>query len=257
MSENPYQAPKSEIVESTTGTLDLVEPKKLPMGIATSWLGRSFDLFKQNWLMWIVAAVIYMFILMFAQFLPIIGAVLQVVLPPVFIGGLMIGAREAELGKPFELSYLFEGFKEHGGKLALLGVIILLMFFAAMLPIAFTAGTAVFSIILQGGDASSLGGNMGAISIGALISIVLMILVSFGYWLAPALIVFNDLSPFEAFKTSFKASIKNIMPIIVYGIILCILGVLSIFTLFLAWLVILPLVIITNYFAYKDILTAA
>jgi len=42
---------------------------------------------------------------------------------PVFIGGLLLGCRAVEQGEPMEVGYIFAGFKDKLGQLALVGVL--------------------------------------------------------------------------------------------------------------------------------------
>ena len=72
-------------------------------------------------------------------------------------------------------------------------------------------------------------------------------------WFAPALIVFHNLAPVESMKASFFACLKNIIPFLLYGVILIVLGVLAAIPFGLGFLVLIPVIIASIYTGYRDI----
>lgn len=74
-------------------------------------------------------------------------------------------------------------------------------------------------------------------------------------YLAPILILFHDMSAVSAMSLSFKACLKNILPFLVLGILLIIAGLVAIIPFGLGLLVLMPVMMITSYTAYKQMLT--
>lgn len=74
-------------------------------------------------------------------------------------------------------------------------------------------------------------------------------------YLAPILILFHDMSAFSAMSLSFKACLKNIMPFLVLGILLIIAILIAVIPFGLGMLVLMPVMMITSYTAYKQMLT--
>ena len=54
-----------------------------------------------------------------------------------------------------------------------------------------------------------------------MIGLALSIPVYMAIWFAPSLVALNDFEPVQALKTSFGACLKNIVPYLLYGVILC------------------------------------
>src|SRR5437016_14646188 len=70
-----------------------------------------------------------------------------------------------------------------------------------------------------------------------LIALALMVPVFMAVWFAPALVVFNELGALDALKASFLGCLKNIVPFLIYGLILFGFTILATIPVFLGWLV--------------------
>ena len=101
--------------------------------------------------------------------------------------------------------------------------------------------------------------------LGALgLSFVLAVLAAFALalplymalWFAPALIVFDNLKPVDAMKASFFACLKNMVPFLLYSIILLVLCVIAAIPLCLGFLVLGPVIIASIYAGYRDVFFA-
>jgi uncharacterized membrane protein len=75
-------------------------------------------------------------------------------------------------------------------------------------------------------------------------------------WFAPALIVFHRMAPVDALKASFSACLKNMVPFLIYGVILLALCVVAAIPFGLGFLVLAPVVIASIYTGYRDIFSA-
>jgi uncharacterized membrane protein len=72
-------------------------------------------------------------------------------------------------------------------------------------------------------------------------------------WFAPALVIFHDLAPLAAMKASFAVCLKNMLPFLVYGVILLVLCFVAAIPMFLGFLVLLPVLIGAHYASYVDL----
>jgi uncharacterized membrane protein len=72
-------------------------------------------------------------------------------------------------------------------------------------------------------------------------------------WFAPALVVFHELGAVEAMKQSFTGCLRNIVPFLVYGVILIVPAFIASIPLGLGWLVLGPVTAASIYTAYRDI----
>jgi uncharacterized membrane protein len=75
------------------------------------------------------------------------------------------------------------------------------------------------------------------------------------YWFAPALVIMHGVAPIAAMKASFGACLRNILPFLVYGIVMMVLAFLAMIPVGLGMLVWIPLSFTSTYAAYRDIFT--
>jgi uncharacterized membrane protein len=86
-----------------------------------------------------------------------------------------------------------------------------------------------------------------------LVVMALLVPLVMAIWFAPALVVFHDVAPIEAMKQSFRACLKNVVPFLIYGIIVLGLGIVATIPFGLGWLVLGPTLIGSTYYSYRDI----
>src|SRR6185295_14283452 len=101
-----------------------------------------------------------------------------------------------------------------------------------------------------------------------LIYLALTVPLAMAFWFAPALVVFHDLSAFDALRSSFLGCLKNLVPFLIYGlvglglgiVIALVMGIIVAITrgfgIVLAFALILaigPIVIGSIYAGYRDI----
>lgn len=224
-------------------------------GRGVNWWTEGWALFTKNPGMWIALGLILILIYIVLAFIPLLGSLVASALIPVFIGSWLIAARKVEAGGALEVGDLFTAFKDKLTPLIVLGLLLL----AATLVIGLVAGALGFGAamgIAAGGAAHSAGGMMAAAGTGmlaVLVALLLGLVVGMAIWFAPALVVFNGIAPVDALKASFAACLKNVMPFLVYGAIYIVAAIVASITFGLGWIVLLPLVLLTEYVSYKDV----
>jgi len=72
-------------------------------------------------------------------------------------------------------------------------------------------------------------------------------------WFAPALALFHEQSATEAMKASFIACLRNVLPFLLYGVILFLLAIAASIPFGLGWLVLGPTMAASLYTGYRDI----
>lgn len=240
-----------------------------PAGRGADWLVDGFTFFSKNWLAW-TGVVIFILVLKIATlFIPVVGRMAMQILMPVFTGGLMLGCRSQDRGEGFSFEHLFAGFSNRFMQLAALGVVQLagtfLILVACSVILFFLAGgmdtmmNMYHSIqhavtqndvnrILQAASGMSLM-LLVAVLIGLSLYLPLLILV----WFAPALVILDGMDVISAMKYSFIGCVKNFVPYLVYGVVGLVFSIVASIPLLLGWLVLIPVMIISIYLAYKDI----
>ncbi|MGH8701384.1 MAG: BPSS1780 family membrane protein [Burkholderiales bacterium] len=221
-------------------------------GRGWTWIADGFGLFKKAPGMWIALIIILFVILVVLAVIPLLGAVATFLLMPVFAGGLMLGCKALQGGGELELGHLFVGFKEHTGNLIVLGALAIGAGIIVMLPVVLIVGAGAILAVLRG-DAAGAVAMGGSFLLAALVATALSIPIYMALWFAPALVVLRGLAPVAAVKESFLGCLKNIVPFLIYGIVLLVLGIVATIPLGLGWLVLGPVTIASVYVAYRDI----
>ena len=209
--------------------------------------------------MWILLIVVAFFAFFIIALIPLIGNIVPTLFGPVVWGGLLIGCRELDRGGEIEFGHLFAGFRDHFGKLVLVGLFNLVAFIAIIVFAAIVGGVGIgtmFGIMGGSADAAGAAGSVMVIGIALLIMLALMVPVYMALWFAPALIIFNEFGVADALKTSFFACLKNIVPFLLYGVIFVGLALLASVPFFLGWLVLAPTIAASTYTGYRDIFYA-
>ena len=248
---NPYQAPNADLTPDFEQG-DMTGPVSVSAGNGWRWLAEGFLYFKRNPVAWILTFLAWIVITVIFNFIPIVGSLVLWLVSPVITAGYMLGCREQEEGGDFQFGHLFAGFSENLGQLILVGILYMVGTIVIAVGIAFFAGGAA----LLFGDMSGAGMGpevMSAMLLPILLAMAAIIPLIMAYWFAPALVVLNDMSAIAAMKLSFVACLRNLLPFLVYGLMLTVLFVIGSIPLGLGLLVVIPMMVASIYTAYRDI----
>jgi uncharacterized membrane protein len=239
--------------------LKLVLPgRRVPAGAGAKWIGDGWPLFTKAPLMWIVALLILVVIAVVVSLIPIVGSLAFQIATPVFYAGLVVACRALERGGDFELEHLFAGFKIQFANLMIVGVVFLIGMLLILCVFALFVGFGVVAAMI-GGNTDDILNNVAAsgvaILLGSLVMFALMVPLLMAYWFAPALVAMHGVPPIAAMKASFGACLRNIIPFLVYGIIMMVLAFLAMIPFGLGMLVWIPLSFTSTYAAYREIFT--
>jgi uncharacterized membrane protein len=202
--------------------------------------------------MWILVVVIMIALMVVLGIIPLVN-LLVALIGPVFVGGLMIGCRAIEEGGALEIGHIFAGFREHTGKLILVGLFNIGAWLLVMLVIFLLVGGSVFAMRTAGADPAA---GAASAALAGLIGLALGIPIYMAIWFAPALITLNGMDVGAALKASFFGCLKNIMSFLVYGILGFVLAIVASIPVMLGWLVLGPVFIASVYTGYRDIFYA-
>jgi hypothetical protein len=252
---NPYAAPRAPVADAAAAAPAnfIAAGRAVPAARGWAWIARAWELFKRQPLMWVLFAVIGIMIFLALHFFPIVGQIVLALLAPVFTGGVMMGCRDLEEGGELQVSHLFAGFRERFGGLLLVGVISLALSFAIALLSLLVTGASMGALFGAGADPAAVAAAGVTILLTVLIMLALLVPVSMAMWFAPALVVFHAQGPALAMKNSFLACLKNIMPFLLYGVILLLFAMAASIPFGLGWLVLGPLTVASLYTGYRDI----
>jgi uncharacterized membrane protein len=256
MSSNPYAAPKAAVADATATPLGNFVPggHSVPAGRGWDWIVAGWEIFKKQPGMWIGLIVVLAIITLVLALIPFLGSLALMVLFPAFGGGIMLGCRALDEGRELELGHLFAGFKDKFGTLAAVGAIYLAASIVVALVVGLITGAGLFAL-LGGGDpgAAAATGAFMTVLLAVLIMMALMIPMAMAIWFAPALVVLNDRGAVEAMKESFAGCVKNIVPFLLYGVVLFVAAIIAAIPFGLGWLVLGPVAAGSLYASYRDI----
>lgn len=245
--------------DSPAADLELVLPgRSVGAGEGVAWIGQGWRLFAKAPLMWIISLVILFIIAIALALVPILGQVIFQVLNPVFAAGFVVACRALERGGEFELEHLFAGFKRNFASLAIVGAVFLLMGFVILLVMAVFFGFSILAAFIAGDPEQAMAAVAASsvtILLGVLVSFALLVPMVMAYWFAPALVVMHDMAPVAALKASFVGCLRNIIPFLLYGLVMTVLAILAAIPFGLGFLVWFPVMIASTYAAYRAIFT--
>jgi len=257
MSENPYKAPVSGLEAAATNTAGtLVDARTVDAGRGWEWIVEGFALFKKQPGTWILVLVVLLVCSIVISLVPVVGTLINMVIVQIFMGGLMLGCRALDGDGTLELSHLFAGFNQKTSDLVVLGVLALIGWIIAFIPALLIVGGGALMTMMHGGQLAALGALSMTFLLSLLLALALAVPVYMAIWFAPALIMFHDMKPLDAMKSSFFACLKNIVPFLLYGIILMVLCVVASIPFGLGFLVLGPVIVGSIYAGYRDIFTA-
>ncbi|HUO44061.1 MAG TPA: BPSS1780 family membrane protein [Burkholderiales bacterium] len=250
MSENNNNSP-AKSVSSAGSTVRAVAAAR-----GWDWIVDGFELFKKQPGIWILILIVFVIICLLVSRIPLVGSLASVVLAEIFLGGLMLGCRSLASGGSLEIGHLFAGFSNYTGNLVVLGVLAAVGWIVVAIPAVLIVGTGGMLAMMHGDLAGMMELGLSLV-LASLITLALSIPLYMALWFAPVLIVLNGAKPVAAARQSFSACWDNIVPFLVYGIVLLVLSFAAAIPLFLGFLVLGPVIIASVYTAYRDIFAVA
>lgn len=268
MSEiNPYQPPESPGTAITAAGADdfVAAGRAVEAGRGWEWIAEGWKLFAQQPLLWVVDGFVFSLVVAVLPYVPpVLGFIVSMLVTPVILGGLMLGSQAVHQGHPLTFGHLFAGFQKNIGALLPAGLVWLVCFVVIGLVGGFVMGFGIFGAIsaaMVTGDpvqiVTIIMGSIMTILLGLLVALALFVPVAMMFWFAPALIVMHNLGLGAALKMSFIGCLKNIVPFLVYGLVMFVLSIIAAIPVMLGFLVLVPVIIASIYTAYRDIFFAA
>lgn len=233
--------------------------KALPASAAFSWIAEGWRLFRKAMLMWVVLTILILIAAVVVGLVPFLGTIAWQVITALIAGGLVLGCWSLEEDGELELDHLFAGFKRNFRGLALVGVAYLVGMVIVLAVFSIFVGLSVLPALLMGKSQAAIEAFAtfsGGLLVGTILVTVLSIALGAAMWFAPALVIMHDVAPLEAMKASFFATLRNIVPAVIFAIVMLLLAVIASIPFGLGMLVWVPVLITASYRAYRQIFTA-
>jgi uncharacterized membrane protein len=257
---NPYGAPQAPVGDYQPGNRPILqEARSVPADHALAWYKEAWRLFKLSPGTWIGIWVVFLVILMAINFVPLIGSLVAAVVTPIFAGGIMIAARNASQGSGAHFGDLFAAFSGRAGQLAVIGLIQLAISVVFFLLFAMVVGVGGAFAMFSGSMSSDAlsAGAMTSVFVVALLSLIVFVPLTNAVWLGSALTALEGTPAIEALKRGFSATLRNILPLIVFVLITFVLAILASIPFGLGWLVLGPVIMCAMYAQFQDLFAAA
>ena len=254
MTTNPYAAPKAAVAdEAIVLNADFVPGgQSRPAGNGWTWIAEGWELFKRQPGLWIGMILLAAVIFIAASLIPIVGPLATTLFGPVFAAGVMVGCKTLDSGGELELGHLFAGFRERTGTLIAVGALYLAATVVVIVVVSLVMGVGMMTM-MGAGDPQEVAAMGMTIVLAVLIMFALLLPAVMAIWLAAPLVVFHEHGAVEAMKGSFAGCLKNILPFLVYSVVLFVFAIAATLPLMLGWLVLGPVFAASVYASYRDI----
>lgn len=219
---------------------------------AKNWLIDAWKLFKKKPLTWVFMLLIFdLFLIVGNSFF--IGKFVVALLLPVLAGGIFIALDKASKGEPIGLENLFSAFKDKPVLKELLtvgvigvGVVLLTMALQAL------TGTE-YMIKSEGVNIKDSVDGFEKVSKGGLFTSLIPWCWSWALLFGIPLVAIKREAASTALKHSLFASLFNFFPLFIFLVMLALLTIISMLTLGLGLLILIPIAFGASYFAFKEI----
>ena len=205
-----------------------IQPIQVPAAHGWLWIKAAIALFLQAPWRWMGILLVYALVLFPLSMIPYLGSLLSCLVSPVLTGGLMVAAQLQSQDDDFQITTLFQGFSRNRNQLLLIGFFSLLFFFLLGALMFLFVGVGFWGPMM-GGDAQQtaamVGRNSPAMLLGSLVFLLLITPVIMAFWFAPCLVALEDLPAWDSLKLSLRATLKNWLAFLVYGLVFFLLGV--------------------------------
>jgi hypothetical protein len=259
MADNPYAPPKSHVADPETTLPDgsfIPRGRGMPPGRGWGWISDAWRFMApQRWTFIGVVLLYWLMTVAVSLLIPGFGGFVTALFSPVIVGGIMLGFDAVRRGERLEVGHLFAGFQRHFGKLVAVGAIALGVGILVTIAMMAILGVSFGTMILTGAEPNpeDLAGMGTALLLAVLVAMAIGIPLSMFLWFAPPLIVLGGLDVGAALKASFIGCLKNIVPYLVWGVMVVVLAIAASIPLLLGWLVLGPVLTVSVYTAYREI----
>jgi hypothetical protein len=258
MADNPYAPPKSYVADTDTVLPDgdfNPAGRTVAAGNGWQWIADAWNLMAGQRLTFVGICLLYFFMWLGVQLVPFFGPIAAVLFTPVVFAGIMIGCDAVRRGDALDVGHLFAGFERNLGKLVAVGAISLGLGFLIGIVFFVIAGVSFFTMLSSGAEPNpeqimSMGLML---LLAALVALAISLPVYMLLWFSAPLIILADLEVGAALKASFSGCLKNVLPFLIWGVVILVFIILTPFTLFLGWLLLGPIIAVSVYTGYRDI----
>ncbi len=217
---------------------------------AKNWFIEGWNMFKKNPLTWVLMVLIFSIIFMVGGN-SLVGRYVVALIMPVLAGGIYIAADRSSNGESPSIENLFSALKNPPilKQLLIIGGIGM-----AVVALNSFIQPSMGQVTETGRSLSlNVGQHMGNTSFSGFLGLLISWAWSFALIFGVPLVALNNVDAIPALKSSLNAALSNFMPLVVFYIFSVILLFIAIIPFGLGLLVLVPVLFLASYNAYKTI----
>ncbi|MEQ3637736.1 BPSS1780 family membrane protein [Alcanivorax sp.] len=241
---NPYKQPQSDVAHpaSTNGNdFTIMAPRKISVGDAMSWIGKGHGMLSGHWGVVLGALVVTVLMTSALQAVPWLGGIAQVLLTPLLYAGIVNVFHRIDTENRSDFLDLFAPFSKRTSPLMMMAV--------AQIVALVVAGAVLGGLFfLLGRD-----GSAAAMVVLGLLATLAMFAFMFIFYFTVPLIFLGQKGVVDAMKLSLDACLKNIIPFIVYTLVVSLILVVAAIPVLLGWLFVMPILAGAYYVSFKHL----
>lgn len=232
-------------------------PRRLTSERGLGWITDGWKLFTQAPGEWLLITLVSLGVLLVTGMVPLLGSLASPFVSVLVAGGFFRVAHAQQNGTKPAVGAIFDILSDARVKPLLITTLLYVaLCFAAVLLVGMVFGLGGGAMALiggaLGGEDAALAGAGGAALMGILVLLLLITPVLAMYWFAVPLVLFREIEPWEAMKASLAAVLANMLPLLVYGVVTALLGMLALIPLGLGLLVFTPVLLISWLLSYQE-----
>ncbi len=255
---NPYAAPSAQLNQPVVARGNYTPGgRAVDAGQGVEWLKAGFRMFFAQPLNWLIGLAAMFGVIIVMSLIPFVNLLVGLINPIFMAGFFNAGERQSTTGK-LDIGDFFRGFREKTKELIIVGAIAAGAIILVVIVVGMAFGGSVMLGMLMGrssdGAASGFGAAAGlTMVLGMLFMVAIMIPLIMALYFAPALVLLAGVQPVQALKDSFNACLKNIVPFLVYSLVVFVAMIAGSIPLGLGLFVVIPALMASYYPAYKSI----
>lgn len=233
--------------------------RQVPAARGAAWIAEGWRLFASSWGQWVLIFLVLALLNLALGALPrltvggfglSLGQLATSFLTPIFLAGLYLAARDQqELGQKPNVGDLWRGFSGNQELLVWGGIGLALSFLGS------------FTVFIVAGPAPTLNLNDPLALEQYLlytqqvlpVTLIFGLITGLAYWFGIPASALDRVPALSAFAFSYRAGFYNILALLLYGILAALILFAGMLALVIGLLVALPLGLLANYCAYRDI----
>ena len=218
------------MMDSSSGNLKIENIKKVKAIHGWLWINEGVRYFIQAKYMWLASLFLFGSFTMLAMYLMPISQIALIFIFPFITAGLSLACADMERGQPMTIDYLLKAFASTNRvNIFRYGFVLILMMIVAQLVASILLSVYGISqeqissefLIFRNTENASFGSILQSPILSAyfIVTVISMLPIIVINLLSPIILVFTDLTAFQAVKLSIVAGLRNLSTFIVYGVI--------------------------------------